>query len=121
MRGRVRDVDGIEYKPTRTRKSNGAAADLNDIVIPACPVGFVERSGRVWLLADGPIGDEAKAVVYVAANNAGEYTKAQDEAIAVLDAVLSTAYSAASDADTGLAPIDPAPADGDAPGDPDEG
>lgn len=86
--GRGRPGNSINVVLTNTGKANEGADDINNIVMPAGAMAYIERSGRVWLLADGPLtpGD---SVVYVAAYKAADQTEEQDDAVAVLTALIA--------------------------------
>ena len=98
--GRTFGVADIEVLPTKTGASHEGADDINDIVVPARAVGYIERSGRVWLLADGPVEVGANALIYLAQYN-GDPTEAQADSLAVVLAVLEDTYALdASDVDS---------------------
>jgi hypothetical protein len=91
--GRTASVSDIEVRPTGTGKDASPAADVNKVVSPARAVAFVERTGRVWLLANGPQGTDATAVVFLAQYRAGdEVPEVQADALAALLAVLGGLY-----------------------------
>ena len=90
--GRTFGVAGIEVLPTKTGVSREGADDINDIVAPARGVAYIERSGRVWLLADGPVEVGANALIYLAQYN-GDPTEAQADSLAVVLAVLEDTYA----------------------------
>lgn len=92
-RGRTSNVAGIDVVPTKTGIGHGVAADINDIVSPAKGVAYIERNGRVWLLADGPVVPDAKALVFVAQQK-GSPNDQQKDSLAVLVAVLESVYVA---------------------------
>ena len=85
-------VTCIETRITESAKAREGADDVNGVVSVEQAVAYVERSGRVWLLADGPIIPSTVAVVYVAAYRDSDVTEAQSEAVDVLLAVLGAAY-----------------------------
>ena len=91
--GRTSKVAGIDVVPTKTGNAHGVAADINNIVSPAGGVAYVERSGRVWLLADGPVVPDAKALVFVAQQK-GSPNDNQKDSLAALLAVLEGVYAA---------------------------
>lgn len=98
--GRTFGVAGIDVLATKTGSSHEGADDINDIVVPARAVAYIERSGRVWLLADGPVDVGSNAVVYVASYK-GDPTDSQTDSLAVVLAVLGDAYALdASDDDS---------------------
>tara|TARA_R110000823_G_scaffold1464_1_gene5659 strand:+ start:3495 stop:3911 length:417 start_codon:yes stop_codon:yes gene_type:complete len=90
--GHTFGVAGIDVLPTKTGVSHEGADDINNIVAPARAVAYIERSGRVWLLADGPVEPNANAVVYLATYK-GDPTDSQTDPLAVLLAVLGDAYA----------------------------
>jgi hypothetical protein len=90
--GRTYGVVKVESVITASGRSYEGAADLNELVTPSRGVAYVERSGRVWLLADGPVNGSANAVVFVAAHKAGDIGDKQQDAVDVLTAVLETRY-----------------------------
>lgn len=90
--GRRTGVVGVTSKITGTGQKQEGTSDLNDMVIPSRAVGYIERSGRVWLLADGPVGDAEAAVIYLAAHRADSVTDAQTDSLAAVEAVLSGVY-----------------------------
>lgn len=111
--GRTDMVPGIETRLTETGEGHQGADDINNLVTPARGVAYVERTGRVWLLADGPVAPAAPALVFVAAYREGNVTEAQNDALAVLDAVLGARYGIpAPDAGDGEGGPDPADSDG---------
>ena len=85
-------VTGIDVLATKTGASHEGADDINDIVVPSRAVGYIERSGRVWLLADGPVVPASNALIYLAQYN-GDPTKAQADSLAVVLAVLEDTYA----------------------------
>ena len=87
--GRTSNVAGIEVVLTKT----GPAADINDIVAPANGVAYIERSGRVWLLADGPVDIGSDAKVFIAQQK-GKPNDSQKDSLAALTAVLESVYAA---------------------------
>lgn len=89
--GRTTGVDGIESKITGTGASHEGSSDLNDMVIPARAVGYIERSGRFWYLADGPVEGNV-AVIFLAAHRADGITEAQTDALSAVEAVLGDVY-----------------------------
>lgn len=90
--GRTVGVSGVVSRITGTAKTVRADSDLNDIVVPARGVAYIERSGRVWLLADGPVvGDEA--VVWIAAYRESDITASQLDSLAAVEAALSAVYA----------------------------
>tara|TARA_R110001632_G_scaffold1179_6_gene4804 strand:- start:197 stop:613 length:417 start_codon:yes stop_codon:yes gene_type:complete len=98
--GRTSQVAGIDVLPTKTGASHEGADDINDIVAPARAVAYIERSGRVWLLAEGPVEVGSNALVYLAQYN-GDPNEAQADSLAVVLAVLGDAYALdASDDDS---------------------
>jgi len=88
-------AQSIERHITGTPKADEGASDLNGIVIPARAVAYIERSGRVWTLADGPVLGNV-AVIYVAAYREGDITDEQNDAAEIVAAVLSVAYDLAA-------------------------
>jgi hypothetical protein len=103
--GRTVGVSGVEVRSTNTGRSHEGAGDINNVVKPAGGVAYVERSGRVWLLADGPVG-HGPAVVYQAKYRADDELES-DEAVAVVVAVLESVYAA--DAPGNVAPVTETP------------
>ena len=91
--GRTSNVAGIETVLTKTGADAGVAADINDIVAPANGVAYIERSGRVWLLADGPVDIGSDAKVFIAQQK-GKPNESQKDSLAVLTAVLESVYAA---------------------------
>ena len=105
-------VAGIDVTPTDTGKSHEGADDLNSIVMPARGVAYIERGGRVWVLADGPV-IPGPAVVYLAQYR-DDPTEAQADSLAVVLAVLGDVYgldAPAPVADTADGDTDPDPID----------
>jgi len=90
--GQTSQVAGIEVLPTKTGAGHEGADDINDIVVPARAVAYIERSGRVWLLADGPLEAGSNALVYLAQYN-GDPNESQADSLAVVTAVLGDAYA----------------------------
>jgi hypothetical protein len=89
--GRTADVSGVEVRSTNTGKSHEGAGDINNVVKPAGGVAYVERSGRVWLLADGPT-QPGPAVVFEAQYR-DDTTDEQADAVQVVIAVLEDHYA----------------------------
>lgn len=85
-----RPASAVEFVLTNTGKSNEGADDVNNIAMPARATAYVERSGRVWVLADGPVSP-GPAVVYVAAYKTKDQTEAQNDSIAVISALIGSA------------------------------
>jgi hypothetical protein len=83
-------VDGIDVLATGTGQSHEGADDINNIVTPARAVAYIERDGRVWLLADGPVMP-GPAVVYLAQYRDAP-TVEQGDVLDVLVAVLGDVY-----------------------------
>lgn len=125
--GRTFGVPGVDVVATGTGKSREGADDINNIVAPARGVAYVERSGRVWLLADGPV-NPGPAVVFQAQYRDEEIAE-QADAVAVVVAVLGDVYalsatdghSNASDGDLTPDPVDLEEESGDAQATGDEG
>lgn len=92
--GRTTDVDGIDVVLTKTGADDQGTVDLNDIVIPARGAFYIERSGRVWRLADGPVGDDRSAKVFVAAHREDTVTEEQAAALETLLSTLDGIYGA---------------------------
>ena len=90
--GRTSNVAGIDVVSTKTGASYGIAADINDVVSPANGVAYIERSGRVWLLADGPVDSAPNALVFMAQQK-GSSTDSQKDSLAVVLAVLDAVYA----------------------------
>lgn len=86
--GNPRQVETIDVVNTLTSLERDPARDVDDIIHGELGVALVQRSGVVWLLADGPVHDPARAVVYVAAAEDEEMTDAQVQALDVLIPVL---------------------------------
>jgi hypothetical protein len=91
-RGQASHVAGIDVVPTKTGVGYGIAADINNIVSPADGVAYIERSGRVWLLADGPLVAGSKALVFVAQQKGSPNDQQKDSLAAVL-AILEVVYA----------------------------
>ena len=91
--GRTSNVAGIDVVSTKTGTGYGIAADINDIVAPAGAVAYIERGGRVWLLADGPVDLDSNAVVFMAQQK-NSPTDKQKDSLAVVLAVLDAVYAA---------------------------
>ena len=91
-RGRTVDVTGIAVRQTSTPKDAGAAPDV-DLVRSHSGTVYVERSGRVWLLALGPLGSATEATVWQAVAKSGKPTDAQADATDAVCAVLSAVYA----------------------------
>ena len=89
--GRTVGVSGVEVRSTGTGKAHEGAADINNVVKPAGVVAYVERSGRVWLLADGPV-DPGPAIVFEAQYR-DDATDEQADAVQVVLAVLEDHYA----------------------------
>jgi len=112
--GRMTDVGGVDVLSTGTGRSHECADDINNIVTPARGTVYLERSGRVWLLADGPVGSDENATVFLAQYR-DEGSEEQADALAVVLAVLDAAYATASpitasdavDGEIGADPVDP--------------
>lgn len=85
-------AESLVTKITGTGVARGGAQDLNEIVTPARGVVYVERDGRVWLLADGPVAEDVEAMIWVAAYRVEDITDKQHDTLAVVEAVLSAAY-----------------------------
>lgn len=88
--GVTTNVTGIDVVATGTGQSHEGADDLNNIVMPARAVAYIERGGRVWLLQDGPVMP-GPAVVYLAQYR-DDPTEAQADSLAVVLAVLGDVY-----------------------------
>lgn len=88
--GQTNAVSSIDVVATGTGKSHEGADDINNVVSPARGVAYVERSGRVWLLADGPVMP-GPAVVFQAQYR-DDATDEQTDATAVAVAVLGAVY-----------------------------
>ena len=88
--GRTIGVSSVDVMATGTGKSHEGADDINNVVTPARGVAYVERSGRVWLLADGPV-NPGPAVVFQAQYRDEEVAE-QADAVAVVVAVLGAVY-----------------------------
>lgn len=91
--GNPRQVETIDVVNTLTSSQRDAARDVDDIIHGELGVALVQRSGVVWLLADGPVHDPARAVVYVAAGEDEELTDAQVQALDVLVPVLEAYFA----------------------------
>jgi len=102
--GRTHNVAAVEVRQTRTGRSHEGADDINSIVKPAGGVAYVERSGRVWLLADGPV-KHGPAIVF-SAEYRDDATDAQADAISALVSVLSDAYGLLDVDDAATADVD---------------
>lgn len=87
--GRTEGVTEVVVSLTQT--DAGAADDVNLVAAPARGVAYVERSGRVWLLADGPVV-AGPATVWVAGLSGAALPAAQEDAVAVVTAVLAATY-----------------------------
>jgi hypothetical protein len=111
--GRTTDVLGIETRATGTGKGEPPADDVNLVAVPNRATAFIERSGRVWLLAAGPVAGQDNAIVYVAAYRESDINAEQDDALAVLYAVLGDVYGVDPPA-TVVEPTDAAKSDTDA-------
>lgn len=114
--GVTANVTGIDVLATVTGQSHEGADDLNNIVMPARAVAYIERTGRVWLLQDGPV-QPGPAVVYLAQYR-DEPTDEQADSLAVLSAVLEDAYGLSTpepalDAANGELEPDPIESEGD--------
>lgn len=81
--GKIKEVDVRYLGPNQW-----PVHDLNNVVIPNAAYAYVERGGRIWLLADGPKKDQSVAVVYIAALNAADSTSNQTGVLAALLAAL---------------------------------
>jgi hypothetical protein len=90
--GRLTDVKGVDVKPTGRPASEVASVVVNEVVAPARGAFFIERSGRVWMLASGPVGDQSRALVFVAGESEADRSEDASDALAALLAVLSGAY-----------------------------
>lgn len=91
--GRTSNVAGIDVVSTKTGAGYGIAADINDVVSPAGGVAYIERGGRVWLLADGPVDLAPNALVFMAQQKSSP-TDNQKDSLAVVLAVLDAVYAA---------------------------
>ena len=91
--GRTSNVSAIDVVLTKTGAGSGVAADINNIVSPAKGVAYIERSGRVWLLADGPVDFDSNALVFMAQQK-GSPNDNQKDSLAALLAVLEVVYDA---------------------------
>lgn len=90
--GRTTDVTSIAVESTKTGQASEGAPDVNDIATPNRAVAYIERSGRVWLLAEGPVEGDT-ALVYVARYRDGDDLQGeQQDALDVVLAVLGAAY-----------------------------
>jgi hypothetical protein len=88
-RGHREGVTSIDVAVTGTGTKTRVADDVNAVrVTSPVATAYVERSGRIWLLADGPTSGTA-AVVYVAASSTSKITKDQDAAVAALTDALA--------------------------------
>lgn len=88
--GRGQRATSISTEITGTGQEREGADDINTLGLNDSAVCYVERSGRVWLLADGPLNGSETAVVKIAAHR--KTTEAQDDAVAALLAVLGEFY-----------------------------
>lgn len=107
--GRIEEVEGINVLLTRTGAQREGAEDINGIVAQNRGTFYVERSGRVWMLAQGPVANQTHTLIYQAAHT--EATDEQADATEALIAVLEGVYTMTEPVDTD-AP-DPIPTDSD--------
>ena len=90
--GRLDRVMGVDIEDSGTPEGTPVSRVINEIANPKRAAFVVERSGRVWMLAQGPVGDQMRALVLVAAPSAADRTEDQADALAALLAVLDTVY-----------------------------
>lgn len=88
-RGHTEGVEAIRVELTGTGVQHEGAEDINSLRLSDRAVAYVERSGRVWLFADGPLSGSEALVVQAAHREA---TEEQEDATAALLAVLEDAY-----------------------------
>ncbi len=100
-RGHTSNVDRIVVEDSGTTGAD-PSGDINSLGLIDRAVAYVERTGRVWVLADGPLGSSSEAVVVV--GSTGDRTDEQTESLAVLDAVLGAAYGLSGPSTTETAP-----------------
>jgi hypothetical protein len=95
--GRTVNVEAIETHVTGTGITHEGAGDINELLLADQAVAYIERSGRTWLLNVGPTGDDDVARVWFAAPSRNKITSDQDDAYAVVHAVLADHYGLPAD------------------------
>lgn len=89
--GSAEGVTDVRTKLTGTTASSEGSQDLNDSVLPAGGVAYVQRDGTVWLVGEGPT-DGTVAEVWVAAVSKGKVSGKQKAAVDRVVAVLCGAF-----------------------------
>lgn len=91
--GRTTGVRSVDVALTGTDPSQDGVRDLEAVVKPSKAAFYVQRNGKLWVLADGPLtADRDTAVVFVAAQGQHDVNQHQQAVLATLLDVLHAAY-----------------------------
>ena len=88
--GRGHPPTGLTFDVTGTGQGTSPADDINELMLADKAMMYVERDGRVWLLADGPLSPDTDGLCVFAAYR--DLTDVQDELKQVLTDVVSDHY-----------------------------
>lgn len=89
--GAAGSVTGVEVKRTGTGASFDGPLDLSNTVLPAGGVAYIQRTGLVWLVSEGPT-EGTIADVWVAGTAKGKLTDEQKAVVDRVVAVLAETY-----------------------------
>lgn len=90
--GRTTGVQSIDVRWTDSRPEDQGAPDLNGVVAQQVGAFYIERGGRVWMLAQGPRGGQLSALVFMAGSE-DDATDEQTDTLAALLAILGDVYA----------------------------